>query len=340
MEKKKVSKAAFAILFFGLAAFACIGAVASKADSQQKINVLYSGMLNVGQVADLGGLKLRLSDVSVATGSENEHPAILDMLDSSNQTIEQTYVLPGTVYDYRASRSAQPVHIRVFRANPGISLDSKWAELIAYTGEVANEQDCKAYPVLSLNNNEISTSAGKLAEVTASVSGKQGILCGPQNYGLDFTTGYDAGNFVLSAGYPKAGYVFTLWPDETKIFTNVIGAPSTTAAGNYTVQLTAYLDSNHWMQSSKNLKVAVVSSSALQEPAPILLKSGWNMVGAPSQQVDISTYKGNCSILSGPWSYDAEQNQYAYSQKLIPGNGYWIKVAGGCYLGGSLLQPN
>jgi len=65
----------------------------------------------------------------------------------------------------------------------------------------------------------------------------------------------------------------------------------------------------------------------------IPLKTGWNMIGAPSQTTAINNFAGNCKITSGPWNYSPSASQYGYSEKLEPGKGYWVKVSSDCTLG-------
>ncbi len=64
------------------------------------------------------------------------------------------------------------------------------------------------------------------------------------------------------------------------------------------------------------------------------IKKGWNMIGAPSEQVDdFDTVEGNCDVVSGPWGFDAATYEDVRTQTLIPGKGYWIKTTNDCNLG-------
>ena len=69
------------------------------------------------------------------------------------------------------------------------------------------------------------------------------------------------------------------------------------------------------------------------------LKAGWNMIGAPAGGATLASVAGDCRITSGPWNYAPSASQYAYSSKLEPGKGYWVKVASGCTLSGSDMPP-
>lgn len=64
----------------------------------------------------------------------------------------------------------------------------------------------------------------------------------------------------------------------------------------------------------------------------IVLKKGWNQVGAPSDGISMEDFKGNCKIASGPWEYSATQNKYIQSSKLEEGKGYWVYVDKDCTL--------
>ncbi len=61
------------------------------------------------------------------------------------------------------------------------------------------------------------------------------------------------------------------------------------------------------------------------------LYGGWNQVGSPYTDtmrfVDIPT---DCTILSGPWEWNAVTQQYTEATVLEPLAGYWIKVENTC----------
>ena len=95
----------------------------------------------------------------------------------------------------------------------------------------------------------------------------------------------------------------------------------------------------YWIKAGKNCNIDVQGSTGGQIVLQDLFQ-GWNLVGALDQTVTISNYSGTCSITSGPWYYsnDATSDRaspYIYSSSLVPGQAYWIKVAGACRLGGA-----
>jgi hypothetical protein len=69
------------------------------------------------------------------------------------------------------------------------------------------------------------------------------------------------------------------------------------------------------------------------------LRAGWNMVGAPSGGATLASVAGSCKVTSGPWNYAPSAGQYAYSAKLEPAKGYWVKVASDCTLQNSDDSP-
>jgi len=94
------------------------------------------GIVNVGQVLDAGTFKVRLSDISVAVGSENKHPAIIDVLDANEQVVGQIQVDPGTTYTFTQSGTSNSVKIHVYKTAPGFTLNAKWAEMAVYSDEI------------------------------------------------------------------------------------------------------------------------------------------------------------------------------------------------------------
>ncbi len=92
-------------------------------------------ILNVGGAPlEAEGIKVRLGDISVPVGSNNVAPAILDILDSSDQVIQQTQVNPGESTEV-LTPSGSKVKIRVYQTAPGFTLTQKWAELAVVKDE-------------------------------------------------------------------------------------------------------------------------------------------------------------------------------------------------------------
>jgi len=69
------------------------------------------------------------------------------------------------------------------------------------------------------------------------------------------------------------------------------------------------------------------------------LNDGWNMVGAPSETVNIDDVKGTCTAERGPLWYDPSIGNYVKSSVLQQGRGYFIKVSDACRLGTGLPPP-
>ncbi len=94
------------------------------------------GIINVGQSLDAGTFKVRLSDISVAVGSANVHPAILDVLDANEQVVGQIQVNPGQTYTFTQSGTSDSVKVHVYKTAPGFTLSAKWAEMAIYNDEI------------------------------------------------------------------------------------------------------------------------------------------------------------------------------------------------------------
>jgi hypothetical protein len=111
------------------------------------------GIVNVGQVLDAGAFKVRLSDISVATGSTNTHPAIIDVLDANDQVVGQIQVDPGTTYTFTQSGTGNSVKIHIYKTAPGFTLNAKWAEMAIYTDEVTLK-DAQRYNLVSSSHTD------------------------------------------------------------------------------------------------------------------------------------------------------------------------------------------
>ncbi|MEM2137815.1 MAG: S-layer protein [Candidatus Anstonellaceae archaeon] len=111
------------------------------------------GIVNVGQVLDAGAFKVRLSDISVATGSTNVHPAIIDVLDANDQVVGQIQVDPGTTYTFTQSGTGNSVKIHIYKTAPGFTLNAKWAEMAIYTDEVTLK-DAQRYNLVSSSHQD------------------------------------------------------------------------------------------------------------------------------------------------------------------------------------------
>ncbi|MFA5929714.1 MAG: PKD domain-containing protein [Candidatus Micrarchaeia archaeon] len=85
-----------------------------------------------------------------------------------------------------------------------------------------------------------------------------------------------------------------------------------------------------WMKAGSACTYELEAPYASTWSSP--LKAGWNMVGAPASGVSFASVAGSCKVTSGPWNYAPSAGQYAYSAKLEPGKGYWVKVASDCTL--------
>ena len=113
------------------------------------------GIINVGQILDAGTFKIRLSDISVAVGATNTHPAIIDVLDAGNEdaVIGQIQVDPGSTYTFTQSGTGNSVKIHVYKTAPGFTLNAKWAELAVYTDEITLK-DSSRYNLVSSTDTD------------------------------------------------------------------------------------------------------------------------------------------------------------------------------------------
>lgn len=112
------------------------------------------GIINVGQVLDAGTFKVRLSDISVAVGAANTHPAIIDVLDANEAVVGQIQVDPGTTYTFTQSGTGNSVKIHVYKTAPGFTLNAKWAEMAVYSDEITLKDASRYNLVSSTDTNK------------------------------------------------------------------------------------------------------------------------------------------------------------------------------------------
>jgi len=108
------------------------------------------GIINVGDVFDLGDYKLKLLDISQAKGTERDYPAIFDILDSNGNVVEHAQV--GTASTQTVSLGGgKTLQIRVYQTAPGLTFQSKWAEVAVYADEVTLK-DGQRYNLVSTDD--------------------------------------------------------------------------------------------------------------------------------------------------------------------------------------------
>jgi|GEM_PF-3154764 len=176
---------------------------------------------------------------------------------------------------------------------------------VAYAASGNTDAACSVFPELSLEKGAISSGPGRVATVKISVKGMQGQSCGLQAYGVDFTNGFDGKDFVLAIKGSQERNLFYLKPGETKTFEGLVGIPPETAAKNYTLQVTAYPESDHWKQASKNFDLEVGAQDAADAYWSTQLQIGWNLVpNAP--------YLGiyGCPDINTGYRYSAYKGDY------------------------------
>jgi len=172
------------------------------------------GIINVGQVLDAGTFKVRLSDISVATGVANVHPAIIDILDANEAVVGQIQVNPGSTYTFTQSGTGNSVKIHVYKTAPGFTLNAKWAEMAIYNDEITLK-DGSRYNLVSSTDTDKNFKVSLLwknKDYTglAADSGVSDSLREIAIYNIDGfsekTVAGDVVNFLLSAPTYKLTY--------------------------------------------------------------------------------------------------------------------------------------
>ncbi len=109
-----------------------------------------STTLDIGNQIQQGSLTLRLADLGVSTGSDNNHSAIFDVLDSSNQIIDQIQLNPGA--STVLSSNGNNYQVEVCQTAPGLTLNSKWAKVKVTPTSAAETPICPGFTTLDIGN--------------------------------------------------------------------------------------------------------------------------------------------------------------------------------------------
>jgi hypothetical protein len=172
-------------------------------------------IISIGEQIDAGTFKVRLADISVAVGSTNTHPAIMDVLDANDQVVGQIQVTPGDTYTYTQSSTGNSIKVHVYQTAGGLTLSAKWAEIAIYTDEITLE-DGKRY-----NNAASDDSNWKNVYVSLLWKNRDGGLTDNEADSLreivlyvDDVTNYMGGENRMKSGdsvvFPKAGSIYRL----------------------------------------------------------------------------------------------------------------------------------
>ena len=148
----------------------------------------------------------------------------------------------------------------------------------AATATTIGASGCEVFPVLRLGKTQLKSAPERVVVINITVKAVQAASCGPMTYGVDFTNGYDAEFFSLGIRGATDRNLFTLAPDQEKTFEGIIGVMPGTLMKNYTLQVTAYLDSDHWKQVSEKLNVMVSQEIGSDAQWKTGLQIGWNNV--------------------------------------------------------------
>ena len=175
------------------------------------------GIINVGGELDAGTFKVRLSDISVQTGSDNGHPAIIDILDANDAVVGQIQVSVGTTYTFTQSGTSNQVKIHVYNTAPGFTLNAKWAEMAVFTDEITLK-DNQRYNLVSSTDTDKNFKVSLLWKNRDFTSGSTGTASNNKTDSLreivvynidgfsDKTVSGDVVNFIKSVPTFKVTY--------------------------------------------------------------------------------------------------------------------------------------
>ena len=185
--------------------------------------------------------------------------------------------------------------------------------LYAATASGSASADCSIAPELRLEKESITTAEGRVATVKMFVKGIQPVSCGSQVYGVDFTNGYDGKEFSLGLQGISGRNTFALSSGETHEFVGVLSPIPSTTAGDYTLQITAYNDEDHWKQVSQNIAVEVKPHSDADTYWKTPLEIGWNLI---PYEAGSAAY--GCDAITEAYRYSPSKKDYVEMKRFGP----------------------
>ncbi|MCX6771764.1 MAG: PKD domain-containing protein [Candidatus Micrarchaeota archaeon] len=218
-------------------------------------------LIHVGNVVGNSYLQARLSDISVASGSKNTHPAILDILSASDNFTVQ--IMQVTIAPFYLERYTLPWGKKLFitacRVGSGFALNSKWVEIKVQdeNGEVMRPPSQS--PAISPPAQNTSPLPAQPAQnqppVITSVSGSTSLE--PNETGMWGISAYDSDGVLLNysvqwgdgGSYQSGSIAFAQFGSVA----NILHAYS--QAGNYTINFTVADSSGATAQMSANVTV-------------------------------------------------------------------------------------
>ncbi len=84
-----------------------------------------------------------------------------------------------------------------------------------------------------------------------------------------------------------------------------------------------------WASVARTCRVTFTGTAKASTKGNVLY-AGANQIGAPYSAVPFTTATANCKVLAGPYAYDALHGTYVVVTNLVPGAGYFTKVAANC----------
>lgn len=183
-----------------------------------------------------------------------------------------------------------------------LALGAGMAHAAQGSGAIAG---CSSFPQLDVEKSALVSEPGRVATVRITVEGTQDAACGEQLYGLDFTNAYDGKEFALAIKGSQERNLFYLKPGQNKTFEGLVGIPPGTPARNYTLQVTAYPDSDHWKQESRTISLRVGQQDDSDAHWSTQLEVGWNLM--PNAQ-DLGVY--GCPGVNTGYRYSAYKGDY------------------------------
>ncbi len=283
-------------------------------------------IVNVGGELDAGTMKIRLADISVATGTANVHPAIIDVLDAAGAVIGQIQVNPGETYTFTQSGTSNQIKVHVYRTAPGFTLNAKWAEIAIYTDEITL-QDGQRYNLASSGDPNYNV------KVSLIWKNKDYVSSGTNSTQADSLREivlYDEDTFIgkkYVAGdkynFPKDGSVFRMTYNGLDL-----------TDGDYTPVTVSALTSTDYPVSSDGNDCATTSNRVTYAARLIQFKTDGNNFGGTTSNL-LGDYKldsfyfdpvGGVANSSGDGINGTAASRYNGTQGFVVPKAQWVPV--------------
>ncbi|MEM3400039.1 MAG: S-layer protein [Candidatus Micrarchaeia archaeon] len=93
------------------------------------------GIVHIGENLTAGAYTIKLADITVPLTADEQAYASIEIYDVNGVLLKEDQIAPSSTYTWNAPDGTK-VRIRVYKTNPGYTLQAKWAEMAVYSQEI------------------------------------------------------------------------------------------------------------------------------------------------------------------------------------------------------------